>query len=304
MRLSKKVKDFCQKELVITLKHHARIGRAYNRGLKISKYKMKNIQSILLKSKRIIYQICGFQALILDGTFKRNNSVSRYYSVFVAMLFVLAEVVNMVYTRLRQDPKHSKTHQVTAIAFIFISASCVVLSIISESFIMIKEKIQMYNKFLDIHQMLSSKPFIESELIVLIKNNFYVFVILNTVQVTFITLVWEEVLYGVYFSIKTVVMSMTVLEIVMEINTCRYYVSKLNESLVSRYDTKIKQDEIDFGKTSLYARNDENNEKVRQIERNKKSEIDYTNIYDMLSDNIKLISQRFIYTVHIKRHIF
>lgn len=259
---------------------------------------MKSIHAIFLKSKRIMHEICGLQAVILDGTFKRNTSAYRYYSVFVAMVFVLAEIVNMIHTNLMQDPQHSKTHQVTAIAFICISATCAVLSILSESFITIKEKIKMYNKFLDIHQILLSKPFIESELIVLIIKNYYIFIILKTVQVTFITLVWREVLYGVYFSIKTLVMSMTVLEIVKEINTCRYYVLKLNESLVSRYAQKIKgQDGLDFRKPSLFARTEEYNEKVQQVESNGNSEIDYANIYDMLGDNIKLISQRFTYTV-------
>lgn len=263
---------------------------------------MKNPQDILLSSKKILYQIFGFQTLIFDGTFKKTTSISPFYYAFVAFLFVVADVIHVVQTDFKHDKKHTITYQVTLATFILVSGSCLVLSILSESFINIKEKTQVQNKFLEIYKMLSSKPFVESDFLVLTRRHLFVFVIMNTVHATYAMLFWAERLYyGIYFAVRSLVIAMTILEILTEICTCKHFVALLNESFISHYSQKIKdQDTIDFQETKLFPKIPRDNEILNELEPKNNSEttIDYLKIYDMLNDNVKLISLRFTYTVH------
>lgn len=143
---------------------------------------MKNTPKNWLSLKTCIYRICGFRTLIFDGNFRKNTSLSRYYSIIVTLLFVLAEIVNMVQSNFRYDPQHSTTHQVISLAYIVASATCAVFSILSESFININEKLQVHNKFLQIHNLLSTRPFEASEFLVHVRTNFVIFLIINTIQ--------------------------------------------------------------------------------------------------------------------------
>lgn len=259
---------------------------------------MKNIEKNWFSFKTYIYRICGFRTLIFDGTFRKNTSFS-YYSILVALLFILAEIVNMVQSNFRYDPKHSKTHQVISLAYIVTSATCAVLSIVSESFININAKLQVYNKFVQIHDILSKKSFKASDSAVDMKTYFIIFLIINTIQMVSTALNSKNVWYKVYYDIRTLVIILTILEILTEINTCRNYVKTLNEVILSRYSKNIKgQNAIDFGKTNLYTGVEINYERDQLLIENLKTEIDYAKIYDLLIESVKLISLRFTYTVN------
>lgn len=257
---------------------------------------MKNTQELLLCSKKILYQIFGFQTLIFDGTFKKTTSISPFYYAFVAFLFIVADAIYIVQTDFKYNKKHTITYQVTAVASILVSASCVVLPIISESFINIKERMQVQNRFLEIHKMLSTKPFVESDYLVLTRKHLIFFVIINAVQGTYTMFLWRRLCYGTYFAVRSLVIAMNILETLTEIYICKHYAALLNDSFMSHYSRNIKdQDTIDFQETQLIPKIATDNE----ISDEKKLDIiDYTKIYYMLIDNMKLIALRFTYTVN------
>lgn len=262
---------------------------------------MTDIRNVLLSTKKIIYQIFGFEEILFDGTFKKKKSFSRYYCILVVMLFILADIGHVVETNFRYNPKYSVTHQVTSLAYMIVLTLSVVLPIISESFININEKIQVHCKFIEIHEMLSLKPFIESEFFVRTIANCSAFVVMNTVQMICSIIYWHNSWYGMYFSVRTSVITMIILEILTEINTCIHYISLLNETLLSNYSQKIIEHDtqIDFGITTLYPIN----KKVQLFQINRNSEIDCIKIYDMISDIIKIISLRLTYTVNKTNNI-
>lgn len=267
---------------------------------------MNNTQNTLLSIKKVVYQIFGYQTLIFDGTFKETTSIYPIYYAFVAFLFVVADIIHVVQSEFKYDKTHAITHQVTTVAFILVSASCVVLSIVSESFIYIKEKLQVQNKFLEIHKMLLSKPFVESDFLVFTRTQSIFFIVIIALQAANTIALWGRFCYGTYVAIRSMVIAMTLLEILTEIYTCKYFVALLNQSLVSQYSHKIKeQNTTDFQETKLFpkiARDDEILDEL--LSKNCSEIIDYTKIYDMLNDNAKLISLRFAFTVNLNKRTF
>lgn len=249
-----------------------------------------------------LYKICGFNQLILRGrSFTIDESITRFYPLIVALILIIMEAVQMTHVYNDLEIGSSKILQTLSFVQSVCRTSCALLTVFSESFIFAKNKIIVYNNFQEVHNILYDRAFVKWSPFG--KRGFFVmFVAFNSIQILLSWLTFWQRHYNMMILVilRSIVIALGVIEILTNIVMCNNYISSLNESLILVF-TKHKHHRtgIDFKPTTLYHTERRDAREVWDLLQ-KLQNIglkDYIKVFDLIDDNMKIISKRYAYMV-------
>lgn len=260
--------------------------------------------SILVTFRIWLNRLYGFQTLKLSDKFSKNRShaLARYYPLLPVGLIIIFESCQL---NLNIQAYYRIFKPETAVAFVILSMTGAIgamLGILSDSFIHATEKVNLYNNFQKINDFSSDEKFNVSTALGHTNSVFVILVTLKAFHSTFILWTFGWSMFTLYIMSRTFILSLMSLQILSEICTCESHIKCIRHQILwSNIPQLTAQDGIDFRATSFSSNGSE--EEITPKEIDNSATKDQMNIYALINENLKLISNRFKYAVTIHCYV-
>lgn len=257
---------------------------------------MFSVKAKITFIQKWMYIICGFRTLKYNCKFEKSNSKDRYYAIFLILVYVVNEFIRIP-TEMK-DMTKTIAFKTTQLLYGVSTSVSSVVTVLSESFILIKQKEKTYNNYVCIHNTIYKRAFTESSISgkSMTVFTFLLFYILSTVlclgsnplQLAALTFINQ----------RSLTKALGIIEISSNIRICKDYISSVNDSLLLNFTKwSPNRKDLDFSPTTLHLRTSDAEKLIVKEEKHKDMN-NYIKIFEMTNDTMKLISKR--YTLMVK----
>lgn len=239
-----------------------------------------------------IYRIIGFQTLEFQ---KKYRIFSLFYSFLVIGLIIIMEINEI--NKLSDYAAHfSKVYERTMLPYSFNKMITAVLAVSAEAYFNVKEREKLYENFVRIHEVFDKQTFKVFNVLSRTNNIFLIYLLIKIAQT--ILACWS---HNMNISVSTILLNtfladLMILQIVSQIDACKLYLTWIHQTILNTSPMAIAQSKIDLRPTSLYL-DAMDYDRADLLIKHRVDIKDQMKVYHLLIENMKLISQRFAFTV-------